>query len=166
MKKLLILSIFFQSCFFKPNIVGGVTKPEPNNDTTYIEVVKEIFKPIEKLVYSNCNDTAYLLTIESLQRSLDSAKSTKEKRIIIKQIREVLSQRDARELKEQKESNKLAISQNKELTERIIVLQKMLKQKEKTERVEARQGRKCGHWWIILLLAFSTIFFFIAWLKK
>ena len=149
MKKLVILSIFCQSCFFKPNIGGGGTKPEPSNDTTYIEVVKEIFKPIEKLVYSDCNDTAYLMTIESLQRSLDSAKSTKEKKVIIKQLKEVLSQRDARELKEQKEANKLAISQNKELTERIITLQKMLKQKEKTERVEARQGGKCGHWWII-----------------
>jgi hypothetical protein len=91
------------------------------------------------------------MTIEALNRSLDSTKSAKEKKVIIKQIKEVLSQRDAKELKEQKEANKLAIGQINKLNERVVLLQKMLKEKEKTERVEARNASSGFPYWLLII---------------
>jgi hypothetical protein len=160
--QVITISILLQSCFC-PKITTE-TKVEKQPDTLYKDVVKEILKPIEKLVYPGCNDTAYLMTIEALNRSLDSTKSAKEKKIIIKQIKEVLSQRDAKELKEQKEANKLAIEQINGLNERIATLQKILKQKEITERKTG--SGSCNHIFLIIALVLLIALLFWALLKK
>ena len=147
---LFILTAITLSSCFSPKIVTQ-TKVEKQTDTLYNEVVKEIFTPIEKLVYSNCNDTAYLMTISALNRKLDSAKTPKEMRVVLRQTKNILANRDDRELKELKEQNKLAIVQLEERTNQVEQLRLMLKQKEKTNRVEARQGGNNCLWHYIIM---------------
>jgi len=151
------------SCF-SPKIVTH-TKVEKQTDTLYNEVVKNIFTPVEKLVYSNCNDTAYLMTIQALNRKLDSAKSVKEVRTILKQTKSILSNRDDRELKELKEQNKLALDQLAERTKQVGILQKMLKQKEKTNQVEARNSNSLSNcFWHYVIMGILTLI--IVWLLR
>lgn len=160
---LLMAPVLLCSCFSAKVVTQ--TKIEKQTDTLskdpiYKEVVKEILKPVEveKFVYSNCNDTAYLLTIQTLNRKLDSAKTKGEMRTIIRQTKQILSNRDDRELKEQKEANKLLISQLEERNKSIEQLRKMLKEKEKTQQKEIKASAGgCSHFKCYLIMGLLAL---------
>jgi len=160
---ILLLSLTI-SCAHKSS--APIIQREFKVDTVYQRLIDKVFQPIDKIIYSDCNDTAYLMTIQALNRKLDSAKTTREATVITNKLRQVLEDRNDREIKELKISLKsanaaysLRETQVKELTDQLAAM-------EKTRRVDIRQqSSSCSWWHIPAILALLALLFFAVLMK-
>lgn len=160
----ILLISLTMSCAHKSS--APIIQREFKVDTVYNNLIKEVFTPVEKIIFSDCNDTAYLMTITALNRKLDSAKTIRESRMITNQLRNVLEDRNDREIKELKLAIKsanaayaLKQTQVKELTDQLAAM-------EKTRRVDIRQqSSSCSWWHIPAILALLALLFFSVLIK-